>query len=112
MKEKNNKNMSPCLRCTRVANPQNCENKRCTVWQKWFLQQWAVIHAYPRRREELASLRPVGVSLGGRVYALPHQTGKFLQTDPCRDCICTEDVCQEPCRMRKLWERARREALL
>ena len=33
----------PCTNCTRVKAPQNCENKNCTVWQKWFLSQWELL---------------------------------------------------------------------
>ena len=40
---------SPCRRCTRVTDPDNCENKRCGIWQRWFLGRWAWIHAYWKR---------------------------------------------------------------
>lgn len=37
---------NPCLTCTRVQDPINCENKQCKVWQKWFLSRWEQIHGY------------------------------------------------------------------
>ena len=30
----------PCTGCTRVADPELCENKRCKVWQTWFMRSW------------------------------------------------------------------------
>ena len=46
---------SPCQYCTRVANPEGCENKRCNYWKKWFLRRWSLIHDYPRRQQESAA---------------------------------------------------------
>ena len=43
------KDNSPCVGCTRVANPQACENKQCKLWKSWFLRRWAGIYAYGRR---------------------------------------------------------------
>jgi len=43
------KKTSPCRRCTRVSDPGSCENKRCGIWQRWFLSRWAQIHAYWQR---------------------------------------------------------------
>jgi hypothetical protein len=33
-------NKSPCLTCTKVQDPKNCENKSCSEWRKWFIQAW------------------------------------------------------------------------
>ena len=41
-----NKCSSPCPGCTRVQNPDMCENKYCKDWKAWFLRQWAQIHRY------------------------------------------------------------------
>ena len=41
--------VSPCLGCTRVSDPGDCENKTCKAWKAWFLRRWAGIHAYGRR---------------------------------------------------------------
>ena len=37
---------SPCKGCTRVANPEGCENKYCKEWKAWFLHRWALIHRF------------------------------------------------------------------
>ena len=34
------RNQSPCLTCTRVEDPNKCENKTCKLWQNWFLGRW------------------------------------------------------------------------
>ena len=39
---------SPCKGCTRVQNPEGCENKNCKVWKAWFLRRWGEIHRYGR----------------------------------------------------------------
>lgn len=59
------KSPSPCITCTRVANPLDCENKQCKLWQKWFLARWALIHAYPRKAMDKDDRKPAGVSVGG-----------------------------------------------
>lgn len=41
--------VSPCEGCTRVANPNACENKLCKEWKAWFLSRWAKIHAFGRK---------------------------------------------------------------
>ena len=57
----NGRSKSPCLSCTRVANPLDCENKQCKLWQKWFLARWALIHAYPRKAMDKDDRKPSGV---------------------------------------------------
>lgn len=37
-------NEKPCLTCTRVEDPHNCENKSCPEWRKWFLKKWSELH--------------------------------------------------------------------
>ena len=37
---------NPCLGCTRVHNPNGCENKLCKEWKAWFLRRWSYIHGY------------------------------------------------------------------
>ena len=39
---------SPCEGCTRVRDPDSCENKNCKEWKAWFLHRWAAIHRYGR----------------------------------------------------------------
>lgn len=31
---------SPCLTCTKVKDPSQCENKSCVEWRKWFMHEW------------------------------------------------------------------------
>lgn len=33
-------NKNPCLTCTRVKDPHNCENKNCREWREWFVRKW------------------------------------------------------------------------
>lgn len=44
------RNCSPCLSCTRVENPDGCENKNCKLWKTWFLRRWNAIYGYGRRQ--------------------------------------------------------------
>lgn len=103
---------SPCLGCRKVSDPRACEDKQCPDWQKWFLQRWSLIHSYHRRQMENAQLKPVGVTIGGKPYAAPHQVSKYLHTDPCTACLCPKELCSEPCRVRRAWDEARQEAFL
>lgn len=36
-------NKKPCLTCTKVEDPSDCEIKSCLEWRKWFLKKWAQI---------------------------------------------------------------------
>lgn len=100
---------SPCLSCTRVTNPANCENKLCGTWRQWFLQRWELIRSYPRYRMEQTVLHPTGICLGGCFYETPDRTRTYLHTDPCKDCISPRDLCTTPCKVRKAWETAKGE---
>lgn len=103
---------SPCLSCIQVSDPRNCENKNCRRWRAWFLDRWALIHAYQRRDMDTAPLRSVGVPLGGRHYCHPEHTRQYLAADPCQSCRCPRDLCTSPCRIRRAWEEARGDVLL
>lgn len=37
-------NEKPCLTCTKVRDPKNCENKSCQVWREWFLKKWSELY--------------------------------------------------------------------
>ncbi len=107
-----NNRISPCMTCTRVIDPQNCENKNCQVWQRWFLARWEAMRRSVRVQMEVAPREKVGASIGGRRYAAPHVVYKYLHTDPCHDCVCSKDLCGEPCPSRRSWEMARRDVCL
>ena len=94
---------SPCESCTRVRDRENCENKNCREWRNWFLKRWELIHRFPRETMEQAELKPVGVKVGGRVYAAPHQVKAYREKDPCKDCLCPRDLCIAPCAVRRQW---------
>ena len=106
------KRPSPCLRCTRVSDPRACENKGCRVWQQWFLERWALIHAYPRRAYEATALEPAGVVVGGHHYESPHRVRAYLQADPCQSCLCPKDLCTQACHIKRTWLEAKGEAFL
>lgn len=108
----NEKYPSPCLSCTRVKDPRDCENKNCMLWRKWFLGRWELIHSYPAAMMAQAKMEPVGVPLGGRHYAAPHQVTAYLQKDPCQSCLCPKELCSSACRVKKSWEEAKKEVFL
>lgn len=105
------KTPSPCLTCTRVPNPRDCENKQCRLWQRWFLARWALIHAWPRAVMEQENLGPTGVVIGGKTYSHPGEVRRYLAADPCNKCLCPRDLCAAPCRVKVTWERAKEERL-
>lgn len=102
--------LSPCQMCTRVADPENCENKCCTLWRNWFLSRWAILHAYPRHLMEKPP-EMAGSCIGGVRYAMPHQVRDYLEKDPCQGCRCGADLCRTPCRARQNWAKTRSEVL-
>ena len=102
---------SPCLACPRGMDVRGCEDKRCPVWRKWFLAKWDRLHRYPRLVMEYSVPLPVGVPLGGRYYAAPHQVRAYLEKDPCQGCECPSNLCATPCRVRRAWDRAKGELL-
>lgn len=99
----------PCLSCRKVADPADCENKNCVLWRQWFIVRWDRLRAEPFAQMENAKTEPVGVPLGGRHYAAPHQVQRYLSEDPCKDCLCPKDLCTTPCRIRRAWDAARQE---
>lgn len=100
------KRISPCITCTRVKDPGNCENKDCRVWRQWYIERWEQL-----RQSFGAAMQPpaepVGVVIGGRHYAAPHQARAYLQVDPCQQCACPKALCSTPCSLKQGWERAR-----
>ena len=93
---------SPCLTCTRVRDPKNCENKTCRDWQAWFIDRWESMRNAIRKDMVSSQLQENGVPLGGERYASPHRVRAYLETDPCTICPC--HPCAIPCPVRKTWE--------
>lgn len=104
--------ISPCMRCTRVADPRQCENKNCRPWRQWFVEKWDTMRAAPRLAAEHQPREIEGVCIGGQRYALPHRVSSYLETDPCQGCLCPRDLCVIPCRIKRSWLKARQDVLL
>ena len=105
-------NISPCLRCTRVAQPRECENKNCKLWRSWYIQKWDDMRKRQRLAMERLDVEREGVCIGGEVYALPHRVKGYLETDPCEKCLCPRDLCVVPCKIKRSWKQAREDVLL
>lgn len=103
---------SPCMRCTRVANPRDCDNKDCKVWRTWFVDKWNTMRAQPRLQIEHRPKETEGVVIGGVRYALPHRVNAYLQKDPCQGCLCPRDLCVLPCRVKRDWLSAKNDVLI
>ena len=107
-----NKTPSPCLRCTRVPDPRECDNKRCAPWREWFLARWELLRSVPRQQMEQAVLTDSGTRLGGNRYTSPDRLQTYLRTDPCETCLCPKDLCATPCRIRRAWNEAKGDTFI
>lgn len=107
-----NGQLSPCLSCSRVKDPENCENKNCKLWRQWFSSRWDAVRSNPRLQMEGTSAGLEGVSIGGRSYVLPHRIREYLEKNPCRDCMCPRELCTSPCPARRAWENIKKEVAL
>ena len=94
---------SPCLHCTRVRDPENCENKLCKDWQAWFFDRWESMREQVRKEMEQCHSRELGIPLDGEYYAHPHRIQEYLDNDPCDRCACPRDVCHTPCPAKIAW---------
>lgn len=101
---------SPCVHCTRVRDPKNCENKGCKDWQAWFIDRWEAMREHVRAEMETAETTDAGIPLGGQRYAPPHRVREYLQTDPCEHCMCPKDICHAPCPVKSAWTQTKKEA--
>jgi hypothetical protein len=72
---------SPCLGCTRVKHPDDCENKQCPSWRSWFLHSWEQLRTRFARGKDPA-----------------------LLADPCKTCQFPRQTCKTPCPKRLGWE--------
>lgn len=100
---------SPCLQCTRVRDPKNCENKLCKDWQAWFIDRWESMRDFVRTEMEQAPTQDIGIPLGGRRYVSPHRVNEYMHQDPCQRCLCPKDCCQIPCPSKQAWLQMRKE---
>ena len=76
----NEQKICPCVGCTRVPDPEKCDNKDCKLWRKWFLANWELIHGFYLKH----------------VPAVPR--------DPCESCQCPPEMCFTKCPQRLAWE--------
>ena len=104
--------LSPCMCCTRVADPRQCDDKSCAVWRKWFIGRWDSLRAQPRLQKEKIKTEPEGVCIGGTYYAAPHRVDSYLRTDPCDSCLCPRDTCLLLYRVKRAWNQARQDVFL
>ena len=99
-----NRELSPCTYCCRVADPKNCDNKKCVPWQKWFVKRWEQTRQMFRTPLEKATTRPAGIPLGGHRYVHPHRVRAYQQNGPCGQCKLPADLCHTPCPAKRHWE--------
>ena len=102
-----NKMTNPCMRCTKVDNPAQCDDKDCRLWQQWFIERWNRMRVIPRLEIENRPKQQEGICIGGKYYALPHRIDSYINTDPCDSCLCPRDMCVIPCRVKRDWQNAR-----
>ena len=93
---------SPCLNCTRVKDPKNCENKACKDWQAWFIDRWESMRDAVRAEMEQTQEVQVGLPLGGQYYPHPHRIQEYLDNHPCDRCPC-QNSCHTPCPVKIAW---------
>lgn len=94
---------SPCLTCTRVKDPKNCENKLCKDWQAWFIDRWDTMRKNLCAQAAIDPAQEVGVHLGGHKYVSPHRIREFLRVNPCMTCVYPADACTSPCPSKQAW---------
>ena len=95
--------VDPCCRCSRVPDPDNCENLHCTTWRTRYIQRWEEMRRQCRCRMDTVETVPLGVPLGGFHYAHPHRIREYRQQNPCHTCAVAP-LCREKCKVRLLWE--------
>ena len=103
------KHHSPCFTCTRVPDPRACDNKECRPWRQWFIDRWALIHAYGQLN--LPTLDPCAkhdTESSRGLKRTIQQTGK----DPCEECICPKDFCAVPCKSKRMWQEQKEDVFL
>lgn len=106
------KESSPCLTCTRVKNPGDCENKNCRVWRAWFTASWDRARMHPRLQMEKDRSGLEGVSICGTTYILPDRVREYLQNSPCKTCPMPMELCTSPCPAYRTWQETRKEVSL
>lgn len=103
------KHHSPCLTCTRVLDPQVCENKECRPWRQWFIGRWALIYAYGQLNLMLSDpCAEHNVEDKRNLNSTIRQSSE----DPCDGCVCPKDMCTVPCRAKRIWQEQKEDVFL
>ena len=97
----------PCRNCTRVRDPQNCENKICKDWQAWFFERWDNMRNQVRNEIHGEGIKGKPISVGGRKYHHPDMVRQFLHGDPCIRCPWRDGLCGTTCYEKKMWLEAK-----
>jgi len=84
------KRVSPCMACSRVLDPDACENKNCKAWRCWFIARWDQLRT----------------RLGGDQVTA---AGGYLDRDPCEGCPCSGQLCTWSCQEKAAWLEAKRQ---
>ena len=100
--------ISPCQYCTRVKDPQNCENKNCKPWREWFFTQWEQTRKRYRKGMDTIGVKR-GVPLGGERYEAPHRVTEYLNTNPCDACKLPRELCHKACKQLLEWKQIQKE---
>lgn len=109
MSKANNK--SPCITCTRVADPENCAMFGCHAWRAWFIHRWNSMRASVFSDAQQYSVDSNAISVGGYKYSHPDHVRQFLKHKLCLDCDCPVDLCKKPCAILMEWEAMKERAV-
>ena len=102
--------LCPCTYCSRVANPSNCENKKCVPWQRWFLKKWEHTRTLFRVPYENVPMEETGIPLGGYRYSHPHRVQEYRENGPCLRCRLPKDLCTSACAAQRAWQQEKEAA--
>lgn len=94
---------SPCLYCTRVRDPKNCENKLCNEWRIWWIGRWEAMRTIARQHARGKGIQGSPVSVGGTMYHHPDRVREYLMIDPCLQCPWKDGLCPNPCDTKQIW---------
>ena len=97
--------LSPCLYCSRVPEPSLCR-----PWQQWFSRQWEDTRQQFCRSMVSASVEPVGIPIGGKLYNPPDRLREYLSAPPCTRCRLPGELCEAACPVLRAWICRKEEA--
>ena len=102
--------IKPCLTCTRVKNPSDCEIKSCKEWRSWFVVRWDAMRKGVFASMQQAPVTEDVIRVGGHKYSHPDRVREYIRSgNPCASCACPKELCDTPCQVRKVWDKRRKE---